>query len=191
MSSFFTQIIPLKNHFSRLEYFKNVCNDKTVLHVGCTDYPIFDKETNLHLKLAPFCRSLAGFDIDIKGIQVLFEHCPGDYYWDVSQIKNTYDLVIVPEVIEHVVNVEKFLSDLNKISFKEIVVSAPNAFMITTWNGSRYNPDGTFTEIVHPDHKCWFSPYTLKNTVEGIGWKINEIGTLENTTMVFVRASKE
>ena len=36
----------------RLQFFENYCQGKKVLHFGCTDWPIFKPETNLHIQLS-------------------------------------------------------------------------------------------------------------------------------------------
>lgn len=44
---------------------------------------------------------------------------------------------------------------------------------------------GTFVEVVHPDHNCWYTPYTFRNTIAkytswnpGTMWFFNNISLL-------------
>lgn len=68
-----------------------------------------------------------------------------------------FDLVLVPDVVEHISNVRVFLEELRRFS-APIVLTTPNAF--------RYSNRLAFrTELINSDHKCWFSPYTLMRTL--------------------------
>ena len=49
--SFFKQKIKMTNYENRLPFFLNLINNRTVLHVGCADYPIYNPQTNLHICL--------------------------------------------------------------------------------------------------------------------------------------------
>ncbi len=72
---------------------------------------------------------------------------------------NEYDTILVPNVIEHIENPGAFVENLFKIKFKTLFILVPN-FSVS--HLSSY--DGTFfTERIHPDHYCWYSPYTLWN----------------------------
>jgi len=172
--------------------------NKTALHIGCVDAPIFSPNHSLHLQLEPFCCSLDGLDVDAKGLEELKIHCakPSSMYSEVSAIpKNKhYDFILCPETLEHVPNVQLFLNEIDKINFKSIILTAPNAFMSfpsKRFNGSSYGINGNYTEIIHPDHNAWYSPYTLRNVIlKYTPWKIKELGLLEKTSMVYIFAEK-
>ncbi len=80
-----------------------------------------------------------------------------------------YDLILAPETIEHVNNVEGILLGLLKCADANtiIVITAPNAFCELHMLRNKV-VDGAFIEVVHPDHNCWYSPYTLPNTVRKV-----------------------
>ncbi|NBW15781.1 MAG: hypothetical protein EBR82_48120 [Caulobacteraceae bacterium] len=88
------------------------------------------------------------------------------------------DVVIVPEVIEHVTNVEQFLDDIAAVDADTYVFTAPCA-MQCAMRGHFSRVKHTVLEIVHEDHKCWYSPYTLANAlknhfdVKNIFWNNN------------------
>lgn len=114
----------------------------------------------------------------------------GKVLWDTLPLKK-YDLLLVPEVIEHVENCGEFLRSLEPLmhSGSELLVTAPNAFCASHMQRNREEA-GNFIEIVHPDHNGWYSLYTLPNLIRKIyGEKMElvEVGLLEGDTMVFVR----
>jgi 2-polyprenyl-3-methyl-5-hydroxy-6-metoxy-1,4-benzoquinol methylase len=101
-----------------------------------------------------------------------------------------YDFLLIPETIEHVDNPCQFLQSIIPLTTEktEIMVTAPNAFS-PTWQNKFEGKE--FRELVHPDHKCWFSPYTLTNTILNAYKKlmnvnIIEIGVLDDETMAYV-----
>ena len=139
---------------------------KSLLHVGCVDSMHYSKDDNLHIELSKRCPDIVGFDIDIDGLHQLQEDCPSTYYHNFDDVlSRQYDVVLVPEVIEHVWNVGEFVDSLAQIDTKEYFVSAPYIGLFP----SNISHDGeTLRELVHADHKCWHSPYTLYNVFRKI-----------------------
>lgn len=162
--NFYNQKIYLTNiRESRFDFFVSICSGKKVMHVGCADAMAFKENSNLHIFLneSNAISTLDGLDINIETINKLNEICPGNYYTDYTQVKNEYDIVIVPEVMEHVPNIDLFLRDIFSIKSKQYFITVPSV------NAIQIFCDDCFTlEMVHPDHKVWFSPYTLYNTVK-------------------------
>jgi 2-polyprenyl-3-methyl-5-hydroxy-6-metoxy-1,4-benzoquinol methylase len=191
---FFKQKIKINDiTIKRLEYFKSKISDKTVLHFGCADWPIFRESTNLHLNLCKFSDKVDGFDVDSPTIEKMRESGlfrEGTLY-DVIPEK-TYDFLLIPETIEHVNNVEAFITSLKNNCHEgtEIMITAPNAFNQRQLDVMSIQGD-YYIETVHPDHNYWFSIYTLSNVIwkicEKQGWEItfDEIGFLENRSMVY------
>lgn len=174
----FEQRVELVRYGNRRDYFADMCREKRVLHVGCAD-PGISREDSLHVHLAQYCEKLDGLDV----LDDDFARTVGILYTQASLVADRYDLMIVPEVIEHVPNLGQFLMELDQIDFNEFVVTAPNAFMEppVLWNTSYYDETG-ITEIVHPDHKCWFSPYTLINAIKSLtSWQVREVFILERS----------
>ena len=192
-SSFFEQLVIVTKHANRVEYFKQLIAGKTVLHIGCADWPIYNPDNNLHVQLCISNPNVDGFDVNKDVIEKMKTHhnlAGRDLYSTLPDKK--YDFLLVPETIEHVNNVEGFLLGLVKCvtTATQILITAPNAFCSEHVNRNRYIRN-TFLEIVHPDHNCWYSPYTLANAIrksyEANGLKVafQSIGTLENETMVY------
>jgi hypothetical protein len=177
---------------SRISYFEGLCIDKTVLHFGCTDWPIFDSNNNLHIKLSKYAKVLHGFDIDKEGIENLKKFVNQEYFSDFSEIPDIeYDVCLVPETIEHVDNVRTFLEGLSKIKANTFIITAPNCFSKEHLSRNFYSDD-YFVEVVHPDHNCWYSPYTLKNQIEKYSNLIVEsVKLLEEDKMICCVAKKK
>ena len=185
---------------SRIEVYQELCRGKKVLHVGCTDYPVFNPENNLHIQLRGIAQQMDGFDIDAEGIKVLQQYAPGRYFTRSDEIKEHYDVVLVPEVIEHVPNIAAFLQGLSLLDFESIVIAAPcvvgygNAFTYRGTNGrlqSELQEPNDYFEDVHPDHKVWFSPYTLANCIQMFtSWKLSKVLFLDQKCSVAAVAVK-
>lgn len=151
---------------SRLDVFSKLCAGRRVLHVGCTDWPITDPGSSLHVALDAHCAQLDGFDVHPEAFESLRPHVRGDFFSDWSQVQGSYDLMLVPEVMEHVGDVEGFLKQLNGVDVPHIVLTVPDAYSCFK-NHFEYQADAeTFVEVVHPDHNCWYTPYTLSNVIK-------------------------
>ncbi len=137
------------------------CAGRSVLHVGCCDVPFFDADTNLHLALAPHTDRLDGLDVSLEGIEVLRRFVDGEYFTSAAQVTRQYDLLLAPEVIEHTENPQQFLSELFSVPARQYLISAPHY----QWFEQARREPGVFHEKVHPDHRAWYSPYTLLRTL--------------------------
>ena len=163
---FFTQKLKVGNITDHSwEYCIKLCRDKKVLHIGCSDYPLFNPETNMHIYLSKFTKELHG--CDPNGIEELREHYDGKYFNDIDQVlewgRPSYDTILVPNIIEHLKSPGQFVEQLMKIPFKAMFVLVPNYEIYTQ---SKYE-QGIFMERIHPDHYAWYSPYTLYNLFKG------------------------
>lgn len=160
---YFVQQLGVDSYFlnsSRLEFFAPIVTGKKVLHVGCVDWPITDKNNSLHVQLSPYCTQLDGVDVNQEGAEQL-QIPNGEIYFDWSKLDEPYDLIICPEVVEHVGDFTSFFKNLDGVS-GELVLTAPCAYRCQNFFESRADE---FLEVVHPDHNCWFSPYTLTNII--------------------------
>lgn len=151
---------------SRVQVFQNLCQGKRVLHVGCADWPITDLNASLHLALQPHCAVLDGVDLHVEALDMLRPHVTGELFSDISQANGQYDVVIVPEVMEHVANVEAFLAELEAINASCWFISVPDAFQCRAAHFDYNRDTETFYEAVHPDHNVWYTPYTFANTIQ-------------------------
>ena len=187
-SNFFTQVIdPITYRDQTVrEYMMQSCSGKSIIHVGCADAMYFNENSNLHFQLMDIASSIIGMDIDVELLEKMNELRPGDYTNELP-ITSQSDLVIIPEVIEHVLNVSEFIENIIKtaINTKRIIITAP---YIGLYNSNISHNNGAYYEIVHPDHKAWYSPYTLLNTCNPIieilsDYDHTEIGILKNSSV--------
>jgi 2-polyprenyl-3-methyl-5-hydroxy-6-metoxy-1,4-benzoquinol methylase len=191
--SFFEQHVKVTKRGDRVTYFKELIQGKSVLHIGCADWPIYNPAQNLHIQLCTTNPLVEGFDVNKEVIEQMKTHpnLIGKALYSTLPEKK-YDLLLVPETIEHVNNVEGFLMGLTQCATpgKPILITAPNAFCANHM-GRNHTMGTTFVEIVHPDHNCWYSPYTLANAIRksymanGVTVTFHDIGTVEHETMVY------
>lgn len=175
----------------RYQLFSKLLLEKRILHVGCTDYPITNVNKNVHLHLASLKPALLdGMDVDIRGLEELAHHYPGRYYTSLSLCTDSYDVVLVPEVVEHVDNVRQFLEELDKINTKQYIITVPNLEGAVKMNFFRTTGDD-YVEEVHPDHNCWYSPYTLSNIIKKFTkWQLLKVFTTDSQRSVGVICQK-
>jgi len=134
---------------SRLDVFSRICRGKRVLHVGCIDWPITDVEESLHVQLDAVCE-LDGFDIHDEAFGVIGSRVRGRLFSDWEQLQPGYDVVLVPEVLEHVPDVEAFLGRLHSLNAPSYVITVPDAYSCFARHFDYDQASQSFTEIVHP-----------------------------------------
>jgi 2-polyprenyl-3-methyl-5-hydroxy-6-metoxy-1,4-benzoquinol methylase len=193
--NFFEQIIQITRHKRRVPFFKGLITNKRTLHIGCADWPIFNSSNNLHIELLTENPLIEGYDVDHATIQQMRTHPLLENAVLHTELPSTcYDILLIPETIEHVDNVGIFLMSLLSLvnASSRILITAPNAFC-EGHIGAVYSPTpDTVLETVHPDHNCWYSVYTLPNVIRKIYNRnhipvtLHEIGVLENDSMVYV-----
>jgi len=148
---------------SREEFLQDFCKDKVVLHVGCTDYP-FDGLNGLH-KYLDSCCTVDGVDIDKEGIEKFKKTFKGNFYNDISHVTGSYDIVLLPEVLEHIDSPGQFLNQINSIDFTTLLITVPDVLCCYNYNHFECN-NNTYVEACHPDHVAWYSPHTLSNIIK-------------------------
>ncbi|MBK6471039.1 MAG: mannosyltransferase [Betaproteobacteria bacterium] len=176
---------------SRLDVFAQLCRGKRVLHMGCADWPITDTKTSLHLALEPHCVRLDGFDIHEEALAALRPHAKGQLFSRLEDVTQAYDLILVPEVLEHVPDVAGFLAQLNAIQAPHIVMTVPDALQCRQRHFDFVEATETVVEIVHPDHNCWYTPYTLSNVIaKYTGWHIDGMWFFNGISLLAVISKK-
>lgn len=145
---------------------------KRVMHLGCADHlPLIQQKradgSYLHDQIAEVAQRLVGVDTNaaaldemrIAGIDDLY--LPEDLPSDLE-----LDLVIAPDVIEHVGNVEDFLKYAGSFGCP-VLITTPNALGME--NRTRLR-----SEFVNTDHRYWFSPYTLARSLVAAGFTLDK-----------------
>ena len=194
-ASFWEQRMTLRNYEHRNDLIIPLCLEKRVLHVGCTDWPLETYVNGMHKLLSQSgVKSLDGMDIDKHGIESMRTLLPvGNYFSSLEEASHfEYDVVLVPETIEHSSNIKQFLQELDSIRFNQICITAPCFLWEIHQGGFSYNSDtGEYFERVHPDHDCWFTPYTLYNCIKKYTkWNVNQVCMLHRGHSTAVVAYK-
>jgi len=164
---------PKSPYVDRFTVLENICRGKRVIHLGFADHKelIETKIKNnvwLHARLMKVASVCYGFDINCEAVDFVKNNFRIDNIFCVdilnedlpTQIKKEkIDLVVIPEVLEHIDNPVTFLTNLkSKLSsiVNEVVITVPNAFRISNFQFAKSN-----IEAVNSDHRYWFTPYTL------------------------------
>lgn len=165
---YFVQRVPVSSELvgvGRIEVLRTLCQGKRVLHVGCADWPITDPKNSLHLALEPVCAAIDGVDPNTEALEQLAPFTSGRLFSSLDDVTDSYDLVIVPQTMEHVPDVAGFLAQLQKIDAGMFLISVPDAFQCRSRHFDYVEATQTFVEVVHPDHNAWYTPYTFANTI--------------------------
>lgn len=178
--------LPNAEVIDRDAHIVNLCTGKTVLHLGCVDYPLLDERlrTNqlLHQKLLAVAKKVWGVDLDRDGIEVLSEmhKIPDLLVADVEELPSlkslfgNIDVVVAGEILEHVNNGGKVLSGIRELlpPGGKLIVSVPNALALRIFFHTLRH-----RENVHPDHVVYYSPYTLTNFLDRFGFVTHDLYT--------------
>jgi len=165
---YFLQRVPVGSELAsldRMEVFASLLSGQRVLHVGCADWPITDPRTSLHVRLEAHCAWLDGLDPHGEALEQLRPFVKGQLFTDFAQVTDRYDVVLVPEVMEHVPDVSDFLSRIESVDAGLFLISVPDAFQCRARHFDYVPETETFLEGVHPDHNVWYTPYIFANTL--------------------------
>lgn len=170
----------------REEYLVDISRGKRVLHFGFLDSPFSEERIHsgelLHLKLRNVASQLYGLDSDHISLE-RYRQLTGDNNNSVGDIQremqdgiltDAYDLVLLPEILEHLGNPAQALANLKRLCVTgngaKLCVTVPNAY----YAGSILRAmDGD--EIVHPEHYYYFSPATLRKLLHDAGFTVVEM----------------
>lgn len=162
----------------RVEFIKQMCEGKKVLHLGCTNSPYtrdsIENEMLLHHDLKKVAKELYGFDYDAEGLAIFKEIGEENILWadlenlDDVELNETFDVIIAGEMIEHLSNPGLFLRGIKRF------MNADTNLIITTINaysGMRFfiyglRGKGGANEPVHPDHVAYYSYKTLNHVLQ-------------------------
>jgi SAM-dependent methyltransferase len=157
----------------RVEFIKEACRGKKVLHLGCTDYPFTEKaiasDMLLHFKLAEIAGQLYGFDFDQAGLDILRKRGVGNLYradlekLDEVDLNEKFDVIIAGEMIEHLSNPGLFLRGVRRFmkADTKLVITTINAYGGLRFALYSLRGKGGTNESVHPDHVSYYSYSTL------------------------------
>jgi SAM-dependent methyltransferase len=165
----------------RVEFLKESCAGKKVLHLGCTNYPYtkdsIDNNMLLHFEMAAVAKELYGFDFDQAGIDILQKAGVGKLFRaDLENLAEvpldeTFEVIIAGEMIEHLSNPGLFLRGIKRFMNHEtkLLITTINAYCGMRNVIYAVRGKGGKNEPVHPDHVAYYSFATLKLVIEREG----------------------
>lgn len=157
----------------RLDFIRETCKGKRVLHLGCTNYPYtrdaIDSNMLLHFELEKIAGELYGFDFDQAGLDILTEHGTKNLYRaDLEKLEDvpldmTFDVIVAGEMIEHLNNPGMFLEGIKRFMNEStvLVITTINAYCGMRFFIYGLRGRGGLAEPVHPDHVAYYSYSTL------------------------------
>lgn len=119
---------------------------------------------------------VTGLDFSHHGIEKMNPHLiskvrVGDIYYSLNVLKEsseTYDVILLGNVLEHVLDPELLISTLHKILTKDglLVITVPNDFssLQISLQSSGYIDSPYW--VAYPDHLNYFTLESLKNLIE-------------------------
>ena len=159
---------------SRDDLLRRLLRGKNLLHVGCADAPLADDvERNLlHHVLMDYAASVIGLDIDVPTLSELRRRgaagpLVGASAHELPFRPETFDCVLLGEVIEHLGSPEPTLHECKRVvrAGGSIVITTPSAFsLLHTAHALLRN-----VERVHPDHVAAYSPRMLASLLARAG----------------------
>lgn len=174
---------PFKEH-DREQFLIDICKEKRVLHIGFLDSPFYEQKVKdgslLHSRIKDISDYCFGIDIDFETLEKyrevsldydndIFDICKNISEEEYKTFDQHFDLILLPEVLEHLKNPGIALSNLKNICARnnaKLCITVPNSYYLLNFcaalNGN---------EIVHPGHYYFFSPYTLKKLLEDSDFK--------------------
>jgi SAM-dependent methyltransferase len=113
--------------------------------------------------------------VDVQGIDTLERYgfknvFVADICEDLSMLEQPWDVIVLPEVLEHLESPGQALRQIKRIMGPDtkLLISAPNglAYYRCPWRGK---------EVVHTDHLAWYSESTIRQLIERSGLQIQSI----------------
>jgi hypothetical protein len=170
----------------RVDFIKQACEKKRVLHLGCTNFPYtkdaIEKDMLLHFELGDIAAELYGFDFDDEGLEILRSSGSNHLFkadlenLDTVDLNDKFDVIIAGEIIEHLTNPGRFLTGIKRFMNAEtkLIITTVNAYCAMRFLIYGLRGHGGRNEPVHPDHVSYFSYNTIKVMIEKNGLEMRE-----------------
>jgi SAM-dependent methyltransferase len=182
----------------RLDELVALSAGRSVLHLGCTNWPYTAESeragTLLHRSLADAAGELTGLDSDPAGLAALrdlgydrlvlgdLEHLD-DAMWfgttdgDDRGSIGPFDVVIAGEVLEHLGAPAALLAGVRPLlgPSAELVITVPNAYCAFRFASYALSRRRGNPEPVHPDHVAYYSEATLTHLLDDAGYDVVEL----------------
>jgi hypothetical protein len=170
----------------RVDFVKDQCKGKKVLHLGCTNYPYTEdaiaNNMLLHFDLEKIAAETYGFDFDEKGLEILKSAGSKNLFQadlehlDQVTLNEKFDVIIGGEMIEHLSNPGLFLQGITRFMGADtrLILTTINAYCALRFVLYGLRGKGGRNEPVHPDHVSYYSFKTLNLILERQGLELNE-----------------
>lgn len=170
----------------RLDFIKQRCAGRSVLHLGCADSPYTEAAiangTLLHAAITDAAASVTGFDFDDAGLEKLRRAGYSDLYkadlehLSAVDLDQKFDVIIAGEMIEHLNNPGLFLQGIKRFMSPstDLIITTINAFNAMRFIRYGFVRGGGRFEPVHPDHVAYYSYSTLNLLVSRNDLAVNE-----------------
>ena len=157
------------------------------MHIGCTGGLLgekneeiykkeYDKDLDTHHLISKVSNKLAGIDISKSKIEFMRMNGFKDLYIEDICDPNfnhgkKYQVILFPNIIEHLDNVGLALTNIKKMMDKnsKLIITTNNAFDIVVIIKLLFN-----YESVHPEHTSYFSYLTMKRVLFMNQYKIEK-----------------
>lgn len=169
----------------RTDVLRELCEGRSVLHLGCTNWPYFEEsaqlEKYLHSMLLGHAAEAWGVDSDHEGIEALRKKGVGNLHiGDLERLEElpfarSFDLIVAGEVVEHLSNPGLMLSGVKRFMGAEtrLVVTTINSYCAFRFAVYGLRGRGGLAEPVHPDHVAYYSYRTLHLLAQRAGLELD------------------
>ena len=162
----------------------NRVRGSSVLHIGCTDWPLtsdrLERGELLHSSLCKVATRCVGVDLDAEGVAKLRELMPGQEFHVLNaetlassrELAGTkWDYIVAGDVVEHMDNPGLFFESASELLKPDgtLIVTVPSAFSAKRFFWLLF----TGFEQVHPDHTGYFSESTLIRIGERHSYRVS------------------
>lgn len=166
----------------RRTYILDACRGRRVLHLGCVDHPFLQERLAsgdlLHAAIHGVAAELWGIDLDRAGLEALRAagfanlHEANIEQLESAAITGRFDVIVAGEIVEHLTSPGAFLRQVPRLLLPggRLLVTVPSAQSIRLAANALRR-----VEVVHPDHKAYFSPHTLTELLESSGLAVVDL----------------
>ena len=176
------------NHFpiprsqvDRIKFIIDFARGKSVLHLGCADYPYtlerLESGTWLHQMVSGVAASCLGVDSDeetvawLRDTQGISNVIHGNAEKLDELDLGRFDVVLAGELIEHLNNPGMFLDSAKTVMKPEgrLLITTTKAFCFRRFIRIPFG-----IESIHPDHTYYFSHVTLSCLAQRFGFRLDK-----------------
>ena len=165
----------------REQFILEACRGRSVLHLGCADFPYTEESlasgTWLHDKVSNVASLCLGVDLDgdsvarLRDCHAIDNIKEGDAeHLDILSL-DPFDLVLAGEIIEHMNNPGLFFDTAQKVLKPngELLITTTNTFCLRRFIRIPFG-----RESIHPHHTFYFSHTTLQTLARRFGYVLKE-----------------